>query len=115
MSVSPGRLFPPALQSFFIGGFECATHRRKDGAQVDVIARAGHDVRCARDYALLAEVGIRTVRDGLRWHLIEREPGVYDWSSFVPMLQAALRTGTQVIWDLCHWGVPAGLDPFSEE
>ena len=30
------------------------------------------------------------------------------------MLDAANTTGTQVIWDLCHWGVPAGLDIFSE-
>jgi beta-glucosidase/6-phospho-beta-glucosidase/beta-galactosidase len=31
------------------------------------------------------------------------------------MLEAAIATKTQVIWDLCHWGVPDGLDPFSIE
>ena len=104
------------FQSFWMGGFECATHRRRDGRQIDVLTSTGHAGRAAKDYSLLAECGIRTVRDGLRWHLIEAgDPGVYDWSSFLPMLEAARTTGTQVIWDLCHWGVPAGLDVFSAE
>ena len=29
------------------------------------------------------------------------------------MLRAAHATDTQVIWDLCHWGVPHGIDVFS--
>jgi beta-glucosidase/6-phospho-beta-glucosidase/beta-galactosidase len=101
--------------SFFMGGFECATHGRRDGKRIDVIAATGHDRLCAEDYALLASLGVRTVRDGLRWHLIETSPGVYDWSSFLPLLLAASSTGTQVVWDLCHWGVPEGLSPFSPE
>jgi beta-glucosidase/6-phospho-beta-glucosidase/beta-galactosidase len=104
------------FQSFFMGGFECATHRRRDGLQIDVLSSTGHALQAARDYHLLAQAGIRTVRDGLRWHLIESgAPGDYDWSSFLPMLHAARETKTQVIWDLCHWGVPAGLDVFSDE
>ena len=103
------------LSSFFVGGFECATHRRHHTAQIDVVHATNHDVRAADDYRLLAKAGVRTVRDGLRWHRIERTPGVYDWSSFLPMLQAAIASETQVIWDLCHWGVPEGLDPFAPE
>ncbi len=103
------------LASFFAGGFECATHRRPDGLQMDVIARTGHDLRAEADFCLLQEVGIFTVRDGLRWHLIEQQPGLYDWSSFLPMLQASIETKTQVIWDLCHWGLPVDLDIFSSE
>jgi hypothetical protein len=53
------------------------------------------------------------VRDGLRWPLIETIPGVYDWSSFLPMLRAAKETGTQVIWDLCHWGWPDDIEIWS--
>lgn len=103
------------FQSFFMGGFECATHRRRDRARLDVVSSTGHDRNCAEDYRLLGQAGIRTVRDGLRWHLIEANPYVYDWSSFLPMLSAALSTGTQVVWDLCHWGVPDGLDIFAQE
>ncbi len=103
------------FKSFFMGGFECATHRRRDGRQIDVLTSTRHADRAAEDYRLLAGAGVRTVRDGLRWHLIEQTPGVYDWSSFLPMLDAAIETRTQVIWDLCHWGIPAGLDIFSDE
>ncbi len=98
-----------------MGGFECATHLRRDRTRIDVTARTAHDVSCAQDYKLLASAGIRTVRDGLRWHLIEATAGEYDWSSFLPMLHAAHETGTQVLWDLCHWGVPEHIDLFSPE
>ena len=103
------------FQSFFMGGFECATHRRADRTQIDVLTATQHDTHAAEDYLLLQQAGIRTVRDGLRWHLIEAVSGVYDWSSFLPMLDASLATGTQVIWDLCHWGIPEHLDIFSPE
>ena len=39
------------------------------------------------DYRTMAGHGMRTVRDGLRWHLIEATPGQFDWSSFLPMLR----------------------------
>jgi beta-glucosidase/6-phospho-beta-glucosidase/beta-galactosidase len=104
------------FQSFFMGGFECATHRRRDGLQIDVLSSTGHARQAAQDYQLLAQAGVLTVRDGLRWHLIESAaPGEYDWSSFLPMLHGARDTRTQVIWDLCHWGVPAGIDIFSKD
>ncbi len=50
------------------------------------------------------------MRDGLRWHLIETAPGRFDWSSLEAQLAAQERTGTQVIWDLLHYGYPDGLD-----
>ena len=106
---------PPLFASFFIGGFEGSTHRRRDGRQLDVIAATKHDQYARADYLALRSCGIRTVRDALRWHLIERAPCAYDWSSFLPMLEAASQTGTQVIWDLCHYGVPADLDIWSAE
>lgn len=62
---------------------------------------------------LLQQAGIRTVRDGLRWNRIESVQGEYDWSSFMPMLRAAHESGTQVVWDLCHWGLPDWIDVFS--
>ena len=107
-------LKPSAIfQSFFIGGFECSSHRRRDGCRLDLTAATRHHEHAAADYAALAGHGIRTARDGLRWYLIERSPGRYDWSSFLPMLHAARDTGTQVIWDICHWGWPDDLDIWS--
>jgi len=108
-------LEPPSLfRSFWMGGFECSTHKTHLGRQ-DMIAGTQHDLQAESDYRLLHTENMRTARDGLRWHLIERERGIYDWSSFEPMLRAAVDTNTQVIWDLCHYGWPDWLDLFSPE
>ncbi len=105
---------PPALfSSYAMGGFECSTHRLKSGKRLDVIASIGHDLHAEADYRQLAEHGIRTVRDGIRWHLIEQSPGRYDFSSLTPMIEAANRTGTQVIWDVLHYGWPDDIDVFA--
>jgi hypothetical protein len=103
------------FRSFFMGGFECSTHRLRSGRRLDVIGATLHDRFAREDYARCAAVGMRTVRDGLRWHLIERTPGTYDFSSVLPMLEAARETGVQVIWDVLHYGWPDGLDIFSPE
>jgi hypothetical protein len=57
-----------------MGGFECATHRRNEGRRLDLSAATGHDVNAKVDYQVMADYGIRTVRDGIRWHLIETLP-----------------------------------------
>ena len=99
-----------------MGGFECSTHRRRsDGARLDMIAATGHDKYAAADYSRLREVGIAVARDGLRWHLIEKAPGRYDFSSVLPVLRAARDARVEVIWDLCHYGWPDDLDIFSTE
>ena len=111
---SPTGLF----KSFLQGGFECSTHRLRPregevkGKRLDMIASIGHDRYAEQDYQQLAGLGVRTVRDGFRWHLIDR-PGGYDWSSIRPMMMAAAATGTQVIWDLLHYGLPDDVDIWS--
>lgn len=101
---------PDSFQSFFMAGFESSTHRRRDGVRLDLIASTEHDVRAAEDYALMAAHGMTTVRDAARWHLIERRRGDYDFSSLLPQVRAARAQGTQVIWDLFHYGMPNGVD-----
>ncbi len=101
------------FKSFFQAGFECSTHRRHDSRRLDLTASTYHDIHALADYQILADLDIRTVRDGLRWHLIEPTPGRYDWSSFLPLLRAAQASGTQVIWDLCHYGWPDDLEIWS--
>lgn len=105
------------FRSFFIGGFECATHRARPrgGNRIDMVAATRHDELALQDYERLRSFGISTARDGLRWHLIEREAGRYDWSSLLPVLRAARATGVQVMWDLLHYGYPDWLDIFTPE
>lgn len=103
------------FRSFFMGGFECASHRLISGRRLDLISATSHDQHALKDYQRLHEQGMSVARDGIRWHLIEPTPYRYDFSSVLPMLSAARQTGTQVIWDLCHYGWPADLDIFSTE
>jgi beta-glucosidase/6-phospho-beta-glucosidase/beta-galactosidase len=103
------------LNSFFLGGFECSSHRRPDGVRLDLLESTRHDRWVEGDYRLLKRHGLHAARDGLRWHLIETSPGQFDWSSFLPMLRAARETNMQVIWDLCHYGWPDDIDIWSEE
>jgi beta-glucosidase/6-phospho-beta-glucosidase/beta-galactosidase len=107
---------PPAtlFRSFWIGGFECSCHINKRKKRLDMMAAVQHDKHAAEDYAMLHSIGIRTARDGLRWHLIER-CGSYDFSSWTSMLESSRKEGVQVIWDLCHYGWPDDLDIFSPE
>ncbi len=105
---------PHVFDSFWMGGFETATHVNEAGRRLDIMAATEHDVQVDRDYALLRSVGITTVRDGVRWHLIERN-GTFDFSSLAPMVVAAERHGIQVLWTLLHYGVPDDVDLFSAE
>ena len=98
--------------SFFMGGFECSTHRRNDGKRLDLIASTRHDLLAEQDYEALAAHGIRGARDGARWHLIERVPGHYDWSPVLPLIRAAKKAGVRVAWDVCHYGHPDHVSPF---
>ena len=96
--------------SFFQAGFECSSHRRRDGVRLDLIRATGHDKHVLQDYRVCRQLGFRTLRDGLRWHLIERSPGPYDWSSWLPALEAAEAVGVEIIWDLFHYGSPDCID-----
>ena len=98
------------FDSFFMAGFECSSHRRKDGLRLDLIAATSHDSHAMSDYRACARRGLGTIRDGLRWHLIETAPGRYDWSSWTPMLDAAAEAGVQIIWDIFHYGSPDHVD-----
>jgi beta-glucosidase/6-phospho-beta-glucosidase/beta-galactosidase len=106
---------PARFDSFFQAGFECSSHRRRDGVRLDLIRATGHDRHVLQDYRALASLGFRTVRDGLRWHRIETSPGRYDWSSWLPALEAAEQVGMQVIWDLFHYGSPDCVDQGSAD
>ena len=101
---------PELFDSFFMGGFECSTHRRHDGRRLDLITATGHDKFFAEDYRRddRARHPDGSRRGALAPH--RAAPGRFDWSSFLPMLHASRAAGVQPIWDLCHYGWPDDID-----
>lgn len=99
------------FSSFFQAGFECSTHRRADGNRLDLLQATGHAAHCLADYRQVKSLGMKTVRDGIRWHLIEPAgSNSRTWDSFLPMLRASRETGVEVVWDLMHYGWPDDVD-----
>jgi beta-glucosidase/6-phospho-beta-glucosidase/beta-galactosidase len=102
----------PLFDSFFQGGFECSTHRLRSGKRLDEIAATRHDTFARQDYQRLLHQGMRSAREGLRWHLVEARPKNYDFASALSLIRAADESDVQLIWDLCHYGWPDWLDIF---
>jgi beta-glucosidase/6-phospho-beta-glucosidase/beta-galactosidase len=109
MAQRPG-IFP----TFFISGFECSTFLWKDKGRRNLIAETQHDRHAQEDYNILRSLGIAVAREGIPWPLVERD-GCYDFSSLDPIIEAMQQTQIVPIWDLCHYGYPDDLDPFSDE
>lgn len=105
---------PPLFQSFWLAGFEAASHVNGRGVRVDMVGATQHDQHVIEDYALLQSIGIQAAREGIRWHLVERD-GAYDFSSLAPIVTAARERGIQVLWTLCHYGWPDDVDVFSPD
>jgi hypothetical protein len=101
------------FDSFFLGGFECSTHYRRDLTRLDIVASTRHDEFALLDYERLKAMGMLACRDGARWHLIEREPKTYRFDSLIPLARAAEMAGMTVIWDLMHYGWPGHLNIYS--
>ena len=94
-----------------MGGFECADHVNRSGDRINLLKETQHDVRVVEDYEALAEIGIKTVREGICWSEVETSPGVFDFSEVYNRMQAAEEFGIQQIWDLIHFGYPDGIYP----
>ncbi|MBD0285474.1 MAG: hypothetical protein ICV79_08630 [Flavisolibacter sp.] len=99
------------FKTFFIGGYECADMINNRGKRVDLLHLTGHDKHVVEDYTQLAAAGIRTVREGIRWTVVEKEPYQYDFSEVKNRIFAAQKTGIQQLWDICHFGYPDPLTP----
>lgn len=104
-----------SFRSFFQGGFECSSHQLRSGKRLDLIHSTKHDLFASEDYLRLRQFGIRTARDGIRWHRIESVPGRFDFSIELPLVRAARETGTQIIWDVFHYGWPGHIDILDKE
>lgn len=101
------------FKSFIQAGFECSTQRNRQGQRLDLLRSTGHDICAEKDYRRVQELGIETIRIGARWHLIEHARHSYCFDSLESHLEAAQRTGTEVILDLLHFGWPDHVEVFS--
>lgn len=97
-----------------MAGFECATGLNKSNDWIDQVAATQHERFVDQDYASAAAAGLKTVREGIRWPLVDKASG-YDFKTVVPFVRSALRHDIQPIWDLFHYGYPEDVDLFSEE
>jgi beta-glucosidase/6-phospho-beta-glucosidase/beta-galactosidase len=104
---------PGIFPTFFLSGFECSTFLWKDQGRRDLTEETRHRQHAEADYQLLRSLGIAVSREGVPWPLVERD-GEYDFTPLDPVIAA--MNGAQVIpiWDLCHYGYPDGVDPFTE-
>ena len=103
------------FDSFFLGGFESATGYNAHCEWIDQVVATGHDLHADEDYRLLNSAGLRAAREAVRWPVVDLGGGRYDFSSVAPVVEAAQRHGVELIYDLFHFGYPAGVDLFSAE
>jgi len=109
---SADSIFP----TFFLSGFECSSFLwGKERKRRDVTAELRHYEHADEDYALLPPLGIAVAREGIPWPLVDDGEGEFDFSPIEPFLAAQRRHNVLPIWDLCHYGYPDGLEPYSEE
>lgn len=103
------------FKSFFFAGFECATGYNARREWIDQVAATHHDKHADEDYRRLREVGIFAAREAIRWPLADPDGEYFDFRSVDTFLRASLDHEIEVIWDLFHFGYPAGLDLFSPD
>jgi beta-glucosidase/6-phospho-beta-glucosidase/beta-galactosidase len=101
--------------TFFMGGFECSTFLWQDGQRKDYVSATGHDQHLGNDFAAAMDLGIGVVREAIRWPRVDLGNGNYDWTSVKAVQDAATAARITPIWDLCHYGLPDGCDPFSKD
>lgn len=90
-------------------GIECSAPRIAGGHRMDELRKTGHWDRYAEDIALVADFGIRYVRYGIPFHVVDDDPAARDWAWTDAALDAVRRAGLEPIVDLLHFGVPDDL------
>ena len=100
----------------FTTGIECSNPviTGKDGGDVrrDQLAECRHYERFKEDFALTRDLGLRYLRYGLPYHLVNPQRGKYDWSFADEAMNEIKRLGIVPILDLLHFGVPDWLGDF---
>jgi beta-glucosidase/6-phospho-beta-glucosidase/beta-galactosidase len=89
----------------FATGIECSYPRTQHGRR-DQLAECGHYEHWRKDFELVRELGLKVLRYGLPYHLVNPRHGKYDWSFADEAMRELKRLGITPILDLMHFGVP---------
>ena len=100
-------------RKLFLAGFDGSTGYNKHGQWFDHVVATGHDRTVEQDYQQLSQIGIKSVRDTIRWPLVDLGYGRYDFSTVDAFVRAAEDHQICVIWDLFHYGFPENLNLLS--
>lgn len=99
------------FQSFWMAGFECSDQMNAFGYRVDLLEMTQHVQLIDDDYERLQYFNMHTVREGIRWSVVERLPYHYNWEGVEKRIHAAAKNNIQIVWDVCHFGYPDDLSP----
>ena len=89
-------------------GIECSAPMVGARRQ-DELRKTGHWVRYAEDFSLIRSLGVRFVRYGIPYHVVDTGTGRFDWEWTDRALDALRSEGLEPIADLLHFGVPDDL------
>ena len=97
-------------------GIECSspviTGKNGKDFRRDQLAECKHYEYFKEDFRLTRELGLKFLRYGLPYHLINYAPGKYDWSFADEAMNEMQRVGIVPILDLLHFGIPDWLGNF---
>ncbi|HVL54613.1 MAG TPA: hypothetical protein VM344_10190 [Vitreimonas sp.] len=102
--MTAGARTPGATDFRWLTGFECSTFPQ---IGMDELALTQHDRFWGSDLVRAVESGCRTIRYGIRWHVVNPAPQVWDWTSLDGPMELMRHLGIEPIVDLFHFGVPA--------
>ncbi len=103
---SPNSIWALGIEDTFIPQPEGRT-----GRVLDEYVLTGHDRLWRNDLRAIADLGVRWLRYGIPWYLVNPAPGVFDWAwtdAVLPYLVEDL--GIHPIVDLVHYGAPLWLE-----
>ncbi len=100
-------------QFLFATGIENSNPTIDNGrTRVDELEKCGHYQFWQKDFALVADLGIRFLRYGPPIHTTWLGVGKYDWTFADATFADLLSRNIAPIVDLCHFGVPDWLGNF---
>lgn len=97
----------PLTQFAWGAGIECSFLPHLD---VDQFRWTQHDRFWREDFRLAREeLGVSHLRYAFPWHVLEPQPGVFDWSYADQRIEELDRLGIQLMLDVMHFGTPTWL------